>query len=62
MDIRALTALLRTRWHQMQVARDAGQSSTEVAVFAAVLIVVAGAIALAIKTKVAEKIGIINGG
>lgn len=62
MDIHALTALLRTRWHQMRVARDAGQSSTEVAVFAAVLIVVAGAVALAIKTKVAEKIGIINGG
>ncbi|MBD0742958.1 hypothetical protein [Streptomyces sp. CBMA152] len=62
MDIRALTLLLQDRWQQLKSARDAGQSSTEVAVFAAVLIVVAGGIALAIKTKVAEKIGIINGG
>ncbi|MEV6726218.1 hypothetical protein AB0M94_35415 [Streptomyces xanthochromogenes] len=62
MDIRALTLLLKARWQQVQDAKDAGQSSTEVAVFAAVLILVAGAVALAIKTKVAEKIGIISGG
>jgi len=62
MDLRALTLLLRARWEQTKAAKDAGQSTGELAVMAAVLIVVAGGVALAIKLKVAEKIGIIDGG
>ncbi|MFD7283846.1 hypothetical protein ACFV80_44390 [Streptomyces sp. NPDC059862] len=62
MDLTYLTTLLRARWEQLKSAGDAGQSTTELAVMAAVLIVVAGLVVAAIRTKVLEKIGIINGG
>ncbi|WP_316784365.1 hypothetical protein [Streptomyces sasae] len=62
MDLDFLTTLLRARWEQLVEARDAGQSTTELAVMAAVLIVVAGLVVAAIRTKVLEKIGIIDAG
>ncbi|WP_329127268.1 hypothetical protein [Streptomyces sp. NBC_01465] len=62
MSIQVLTQLLRARWEQLKSARDEGQSTTELAVIVAVLVVVAGLVLVAIKTKVGEKIGIINAG
>ncbi|MFJ2094743.1 hypothetical protein ACIOEW_36645 [Streptomyces sp. NPDC087901] len=62
MNIEALTLLLKAHWHRLKTARDEGQGTTEVAVITAVVIVVAAGVALAIKTKVAEKVGIISGG
>jgi hypothetical protein len=62
MDLTYLTTLLRARWERLKNAGDAGQSTTELAVMAAVLIIVSGLVVAAIKTKVAEKIGIIDGG
>ncbi|MFJ2008019.1 hypothetical protein [Streptomyces chartreusis] len=62
MDLTYLTTLLRARWELLKKNSDAGQSTTELAVMAAVLIVVAGLVVVAIRTKVMEKIGIINGG
>jgi hypothetical protein len=62
MDLTYLTTLLRARWDQLKNAADNGQSTTELAVMAAVLVVVAGLVVAAIRTKVLEKIGIINGG
>ena len=62
MDLTYLTTLLRARWDKLKNADDAGQSTTELAVMAAVLIVVAGLVVAAIRTKVLEKIGIIDGG
>lgn len=62
MNIEALTLLLKAHWVRLKAARDEGQGTTEVAVITAVVIVVAAGVALAIKTKVAEKVGIISGG
>ncbi|MBO7937908.1 hypothetical protein [Streptomyces antibioticus] len=62
MDLTYLTTLLRARFEQFKSAGDTGQSTTELAVMAAVLIVIAGLVVAAIRTKVLEKIGIINGG
>lgn len=62
MDLTYLKTLLRARWELLKKHSEAGQSTTELAVMAAVLIVVAGLVVLAIRTKVVEKIGIINGG
>lgn len=62
MDLTFLITMLRARSEQIKDARDAGQSTTELAVMAAVLIVVAGLVVAAIRTKAMEKIGIINGG
>lgn len=63
MELKPLTVLLRARWEELKAAarKDSGQSTGELAVMAAVLIVVAASVAAAIKFKVAEKIGIING-
>ncbi|NUS90711.1 MAG: hypothetical protein HOY75_50465 [Streptomyces sp.] len=62
MDLTYLQTLLRARWEQLKNAADEGQSTTELAVMAAVLVVVAAAVVAAIKLKVAEKIGIIDAG
>ncbi|WP_328335744.1 MULTISPECIES: hypothetical protein [unclassified Streptomyces] len=62
MDIEVLTAWMRLRYEQLKAARDAGQNSTEVALIAGAFLVAAGLVIVAIKTKLAEKIGIINGG
>ncbi|MEV0604632.1 hypothetical protein AB0I82_35780 [Streptomyces sp. NPDC050315] len=61
MDLTTLTTWIRTRYHQLRTARDAGQSSTEVAVIAGALILGAALLVVAIKSKLAEKIGIIDG-
>ncbi|WP_394426990.1 hypothetical protein [Streptomyces sp. SGAir0957] len=57
-----LRTLLTHRWNLLKQNRDEGQSVTELAIMAAVLIVVAAGLVVAIKSKVAEKIGIIEGG
>ncbi|MBZ6295899.1 hypothetical protein ACWCQJ_31565 [Streptomyces olivaceus] len=57
-------ARVQIYWAHMneKMKDDRGQSTSELAVMAAVLIVVAGLVVAAIRTKVLEKIGIINGG
>lgn len=61
MDIQILTVWLRGRWEQLKVARDAGQTSTELALIAGALLVGAGLLVVAIRSKLMEKIGIIEG-
>ncbi|WP_046500626.1 hypothetical protein [Streptomyces odonnellii] len=62
MNIRFLTVWIRSRFEQLKAGRDAGQTSTEMALIAGALLVGAGLLVLAIRTKLMEKIGIINGG
>ncbi|MGP4049374.1 hypothetical protein [Streptomyces sp. 2A115] len=62
MDIQMITAWLRVRVEVMREARDQGATSTELAVIAGSLLVGAGLLVVAIRTKLAEKIGIIEGG
>ncbi|MFE4873494.1 LPXTG cell wall anchor domain-containing protein [Streptomyces sp. NPDC056682] len=62
MDIEVLTAWIRTRYAHLKTAKDAGQTSTELAVIAGALLLGAGLLVVAIRTKLLEKIGIINGG
>ncbi|MEN8651712.1 hypothetical protein ABCR94_14065 [Streptomyces sp. 21So2-11] len=62
MDIQTLTVWIRTRYEQLKAGKDAGQTSTELALIAGALLVGAGLLVLAIRTKLMEKIGIINGG
>ncbi|MFE2498783.1 hypothetical protein [Streptomyces scopuliridis] len=62
MDIQILTMWVRGRYEALKAGKDAGQTSTELALIAGALLVGAGLLVLAIRTKLAEKIGIINGG
>ncbi|MEU7205407.1 hypothetical protein [Streptomyces sp. NPDC045470] len=62
MDIKVLTVWIRSRYELLKQNRDDGQSSTEMAVIVGALLVAAGLLVVAIKTKLMEKIGIINGG
>jgi hypothetical protein len=62
MDIQILTVWIRGRYEQLKAAKDCGQTSTELALIAGALLVGAGLLVLAIRTKLIEKIGIINGG
>ncbi|MEV5203203.1 LPXTG cell wall anchor domain-containing protein [Streptomyces sp. NPDC053720] len=62
MDIQTLTVWIRGRYAALKAGKDAGQTSTELAVIAGALLVGAGLLVLAIRTKLLEKIGIINGG
>ncbi|CAM5289990.1 hypothetical protein GCM10010334_77230 [Streptomyces finlayi] len=62
MDLQTLTLLLRARWTQLRTAGDRGATSTEIAVIAGALLLGAGAVVVAIRTKLLEKIGIIQGG
>ncbi|MER5184762.1 hypothetical protein ABT009_41840 [Streptomyces sp. NPDC002896] len=62
MDIQMLTAWIGSRAEQLRGARDRGATSTELAVIAGSLLLGAGLLVVAIRTKLAEKIGIINGG
>ncbi|MGP4001338.1 hypothetical protein [Streptomyces sp. 8N706] len=62
MDIQTLTVWIRGRYEALKSAKDAGQTSTELALIAGALLVGAGLLVLAIRTKLMEKIGIINGG
>lgn len=61
MDIQTLTVWIQGRWEQMKTARDAGQTSTELALIAGALLVGAGLLVVAIRSKLLEKIGIIEG-
>ncbi|WP_030697757.1 hypothetical protein [Streptomyces albidoflavus] len=60
MDIQLLTTWIRARYAELKTAKDAGQTSTEVALIAGALLVGAGLLVLAIRTKLLEKIGIID--
>ncbi|MCX4515947.1 LPXTG cell wall anchor domain-containing protein [Streptomyces sp. NBC_01619] len=62
MDLQILTAWIRARYHQLRDARDTGVTSTELAVMAGALLLGAGLLVVAIRSKLTEKIGIINGG
>lgn len=62
MDIKTLTVLIEGRWQALKTARDDGQTSTEMAVIAGALLLGAGLLVVAIRTKLLEKIGIIEGG
>ncbi|MEU2738646.1 hypothetical protein ACFVW1_44880 [Streptomyces olivochromogenes] len=62
MDIQLLTVWIRARAEQLRTARDRGATSTELAVLAGALLVGAGLLVAAIRAKLLEKIGIINGG
>ncbi|MER7109446.1 hypothetical protein [Streptomyces sp. NPDC000229] len=62
MDIQTLTVWIRGRFEALKAGKDAGQTSTELALIAGALLVGAGLLVLAIRTKLMEKIGIINGG
>lgn len=62
MDVRTIAAWLRARYHHLKTARDTGVTSTELAVMAGALLLGAGLLVVAIRAKLAEKIGIISGG
>ncbi|WP_326773005.1 hypothetical protein [Streptomyces sp. NBC_01445] len=62
MDIPTLTAWIRARAELLRTACDRGATSTELAVLAGALLVGAGLLVVAIRAKLMEKIGIINGG
>ncbi|MEG9553059.1 hypothetical protein ACFYUM_35485 [Streptomyces fimicarius] len=62
MDIKTLTVWIQGRYAALKAGKDAGQTSTELALIAGALLVGAGLLVLAIRTKLMEKIGIINGG
>ncbi|ASY36999.1 MULTISPECIES: hypothetical protein [unclassified Streptomyces] len=61
MDLRTLTQWMRARYQLLAAARDRGATSTEIAVIAGGLLLAAGLVIAAVRTKLAEKIGIING-
>jgi LPXTG-motif cell wall-anchored protein len=62
MDIQTLTVWIKSHYQALKARGDAGQTSTELALIAGALLVGAGLLVLAIRTKLLEKIGIINGG
>ncbi|MFE5020129.1 hypothetical protein [Streptomyces sp. NPDC056690] len=62
MDIQTLTVWIRGRYEMLRAAQDQGVTSTELAVITGALLVGAGLLVVAIRAKLMEKIGIINGG
>ncbi|MCX0247990.1 hypothetical protein [Streptomyces drozdowiczii] len=62
MDIQTLTVWIRSHYAALKAGKDSGQTSAELALIAGALLVGAGLLVLAIRTKLMEKIGIINGG
>ncbi|MFG2437868.1 hypothetical protein [Streptomyces sp. NPDC048508] len=62
MDIQMLTTWICGRIGLLRDARDRGATSTELAVIAGALLVGAGLLVVAIRAKLMEKIGIIQGG
>ncbi|MFC9734258.1 hypothetical protein ACFWGM_01860 [Streptomyces roseolus] len=63
MDIKTLAAAVRAHYEALVKARgDAGATSTELALIAGALLVGAGLLVAAVRSKLAEKIGIISGG
>lgn len=61
MDIQTLTVWIRGSYQALKTGKDAGQTSTEMALIAGALLLGAGLLVLAIRSKLMEKIGIING-
>ncbi|MFB8085059.1 LPXTG cell wall anchor domain-containing protein [Streptomyces sp. NPDC055992] len=62
MDIQTLTVWIRGRYAALKAGKDTGQSSGELALIAGALLLGAGLLVLAIRSKLMEKIGIINSG
>ncbi|MFI8200791.1 hypothetical protein ACIF6K_30455 [Streptomyces sp. NPDC085942] len=62
MDIQILTVWIQGRYAALKAGKDAGATSTELAVITGALLLGAGLLVVAVRTKLAEKIGIINGG
>ncbi|MFF2779482.1 LPXTG cell wall anchor domain-containing protein [Streptomyces sp. NPDC058052] len=62
MDIQTLTVWIKSHYRALKNRGDAGQTSTELALIAGALLVGAGLLVLAIRSKLLEKIGIISGG
>ncbi|MFF1566890.1 hypothetical protein ACFVY1_25770 [Streptomyces sp. NPDC058293] len=62
MDIQTLTVWIRGRYEMLRAAQDQGATSTELAVITGALLMGAGLLVVAIRAKLMEKIGIINGG
>ncbi|MFE7077069.1 hypothetical protein ACFU96_43985 [Streptomyces sp. NPDC057620] len=62
MSIQMITAWLRGRAALWRAALDRGATSTELAVIAGSLLVGAGLLVVAIRAKLTEKIGIVEGG
>ncbi|MGW4784858.1 hypothetical protein [Streptomyces sp. NPDC004230] len=62
MDIQLLAAWIRCRYEELRTTHDRGATSTELAVIAGALLVGAGILVAAIRAKLLEKIGIIEGG
>lgn len=62
MDIQVLTTWIHGRFQQLRQAKDRGATSAELAVIAGALLLGAGLLVIAIRTKLGEKIGIINSG
>ncbi|MFE5614174.1 hypothetical protein [Streptomyces sp. NPDC056524] len=62
MDIETLILWIRTRYHHLKDRRDRGATSTELALITGALLVGAGLLVVAVRSKLMEKIGIINGG
>ncbi|MFZ3475979.1 hypothetical protein ACODT4_44105 [Streptomyces sp. 2.9] len=63
MDIQSLTVWIRSHYRTLRAGRgDAGQTSTEMAMIAGALLIGAGLLVVAIRTKLLEKIGVISGG
>lgn len=63
MDIKTLTAAIKAHYHALIKARgDVGATSTELALIAGALLVGAGLLVAAVRSKLMEKIGIISGG
>ncbi|MGQ4732606.1 hypothetical protein ACUN3E_33745 [Streptomyces sp. Ju416(a)] len=62
MDIKMLIAWTQGRYAALKAGKEAGVASTELAVITGSLLLGAGLVVLAIRTKLMEKIGIINSG
>ncbi|MFB8441192.1 hypothetical protein ACFC7A_19315 [Streptomyces niveus] len=62
MDLQTLTVWIRTRHQHLRTRRDNGATSTELALITGALLVGAGLLVVAVRSKLMEKIGIINGG
>ena len=60
MHLTTLLTWMRAQATRLTSAKDEGQSTAEVALIVAALLVAAGLVVFAIKSKVTEKIGIIN--
>ena len=62
MDIQTLTLWIRAHYDALKTAKDRGATSTEIALITGALLVGAGLLVVAVRSKLMEKIGIINGG